>query len=255
MGELDGRKALVTGGSRGIGRAIVYRLASEGADVVINYHSNQKAAEDIASEVIKLGRKAEIIMADVSDQSEAERLATESIAALGNIDILVNNAGIGATAVGRPNVATATPDDFYRLMAAHAFASHDLCRMLVPQMRESTRGDVVMISSIAAQSFGPTGGTYSAAKAAMEAVAYTLAKEERANNIHVNIVAPGLIETDMAEEMVKFQGRVKDSINELADDSPFGRLGYPEDIAGSVAFLCSERASYITNQRITVAGG
>ena len=102
--------------------------------------------------------------------------------------------------------------------------------------------------------FGPTGGTYSAAKAAMEAVAYSLAKEERANNIHVNIVAPGLIETDMAEDMVKFLGRVKDSITELADDSPFGRLGYPEDIAGSVAFLCSERASYITNQRITVAG-
>jgi NAD(P)-dependent dehydrogenase (short-subunit alcohol dehydrogenase family) len=88
----------------------------------------------------------------------------------------------------------------------------------------------------------------------MEAVAYSLAKEERGNNIHVNIVAPGLIETDMAEMMVKFQGRVKDSISELADDSPFGRLGYPEDIAGSVAFLCSERASYITNQRITVAG-
>ncbi len=255
MSEFNGRKALVTGGSRGIGRAIVRRLASDGADVVINYNSNESAANEIAAEVRGLGRHAAIIQADVSVQKEAERLANESIEALGSIDILVNNAGIGATAVGRPHVAESTPEDFERLMAAHAFASHDLCRVLVPQMREADRGDIVMISSIAAQSFGPTGGTYAAAKAAMEALAFSLAKEERGNNIHVNIVAPGLIETDMADMMVKFQGRVTDSIAELADESPFGRLGSPDDIAGAVAFLCSARASYITNQRITVAGG
>ncbi len=254
MGDLDGRVALVTGGSRGIGRGICLRLAEDGADIAINYHSNADAAREVAEEVRALGRRAEIFQADVAEEEDCKRLAQESLAAFGKVDILVNNAGIGATAVGRPHVAEAEPEAFYRLMAAHAFGPFYLCQALVPQMREQPRGDVVMVSSVAAQNFGATGGTYSAAKTAMEALAHTLAKEERQHNIHVNVVAPGLVETDMGLALVKFTRGVE-SMRELDQGQPFGRVGQPADIAAAVAFFCSPRSSYITNQRLTVSGG
>ncbi|MDP2328222.1 MAG: SDR family oxidoreductase [Dehalococcoidia bacterium] len=254
MGDLDGRTALVTGGSRGIGRAISLRLAADGADIAINYHANPDAAAAVAAEVRALGRRAEVYQADVAEEADCARLAEAALHDFGKVEILVNNAGIGATAVGRPHVADSGPDPFERLMAAHAFGPFYLCQALVPQMRTLPRGDVVMISSIAAQGFGATGGTYSAAKAAMEALAYTLAKEERANGIHVNVVAPGLVETDMGLALVKFTRGVQ-SMRELDASQPFGRVGQPEDIANAVAFFCGPRSSYITNQRLTVSGG
>jgi 3-oxoacyl-[acyl-carrier protein] reductase len=254
MGDQDGRVALVTGGSRGIGRGIVLRLAMDGADIAINYNSNDEAANAVADEVRALGRRAEIFKADVAEEDDCRRLAEEVLGAFGKVDILVNNAGIGATAVGRPHVAAAEPEAFYRLMAAHAYGPFYLCQALVPQMRDLPRGDVVMVSSVAAQNFGATGGTYSAAKAAMEALAHTLAKEERQHNIHVNIVAPGLVETDMGLALVQFTRGVQ-SMRELDASQPFGRVGQPADIAAAVAFFCGPRASYITNQRLTVSGG
>ncbi|MCK9486753.1 MAG: SDR family oxidoreductase [Dehalococcoidia bacterium] len=254
MGDLDGRVALVTGGSRGIGRGICLRLAEDGADIAINYHSNADAAREVAEEVRALGRRAETFPADVAVEDDCGRLAAAALEAFGKVDILVNNAGIGATAVGRPHVAEAEPEAFYQLMAAHAFGPFYLSRALVPQMREQPRGDVVMISSVAAQGYGPTGGTYSAAKSAMEALAHTLAKEERQHNIHVNVVAPGLVETDMGLALVKFTRGVQ-SMRELDQGQPFGRVGQPVDIAAAVAFFCGPRSSYITNQRLTVSGG
>ncbi|MGE3961826.1 MAG: SDR family NAD(P)-dependent oxidoreductase [Dehalococcoidia bacterium] len=253
MGDLDGRVALVTGGSRGIGRAICLRLAQDGADIAINYHSNADAAQQVADEVRALGRRAEIYAADVAVEEDCRRLAESALADFGHVDILVNNAGIGATAVGRPLVADSGPEPFERLMAAHAYGPFYLCQSLLPQMRDLDRGDVVMISSVAAQGFGATGGTYSAAKSAMEALAHTLAKEERANNIHVNIVAPGLVETDMGLALVKFTRGVQ-SMRELDASQPFGRVGRPEDIANAVAYFVGPRAAYVTNQRLTVSG-
>jgi len=129
-----------------------------------------------------------------------------------------------------------------------------MCQLLVPQMRERPRGDVVMISSVAAQTHGATGGTYSAAKSALEALAYTLAKEERQHAIRVNVVAPGLVETDMGEALVKFTRGVKD-IHELERSQPFGFLCQPEDIANAVAYLVGDEGRYVTHQRITVSGG
>jgi len=254
MGDLEGRVALVTGGSRGIGRGISVRLAADGADIAINYHSNADAAREVAEEVRALGRRAEIFQADIAEEADCRRLAEETLAAFGKVDILVNNAGIGATAMGRPHVADAEPEAFERLMAAHAYGPFYLAQSLVPQMRDLPRGDVIMISSVAAQGFGATGGTYSAAKAAMEALAHTLAKEEREHNIHVNIVAPGLVETDMGLALVKFTRGVQD-MRELDATQPFGRVGQPADIAAAVAFFCGPRGAYITNQRLTVSGG
>lgn len=253
MGDLDGRVALVTGGSRGIGRGICVRLAEGGADIAINYHSNADAAEEVAAEVRALGRRAEIYQADVAVEEDCRGMASAVLSDFGHVDILVNNAGIGATAVGRPNVADTGPEPFERLMAAHVYGPFYLCQSLVPQMRDLPRGDVVMISSVAAQSFGATGGTYSAAKSAMEALAHTLAKEEREHGIHVNIVAPGLVETDMGLALVKFTRGVE-SMRELDASQPFGRVGRPEDIANAVAFFVGPRGAYITNQRLTVSG-
>ena len=176
------------------------------------------------------------------------------LADFGHIDILVNNAGVGATAVGRPLIADTKPEDFEWLMATHAFGSFYLCQLLVPQMRELERGDVVMISSVAAQGFGATGGTYSATKSAMEVVAFTLAKEERRNGIHVNIVAPGLVDTDMGFKLVEFTQGVED-IRDLDGRMPFDHVCKPEEIATAVAFLVGPDGSYVTNQRIIVSGG
>lgn len=254
MGDLDGRVALVTGGSRGIGRAICLRLAEDGADIAINYNSNADAANAVAEEVGALGRRAEIYQADVAIEEDCRRMAEAAIADFGHVDILVNNAGIGATAVGRPHVADVGPEPFEQLMAAHAYGPFYLCQALVPQMRDRPRGDVVMISSVAAQNFGATGGTYSAAKSAMEALAHTLAKEERQHGIHVNVVAPGLIDTDMGLALVKFTRGVE-SMRDLDATQPFGRVGRPEDIANAVAFFVGPHGSYITNQRLTVSGG
>jgi 3-oxoacyl-[acyl-carrier protein] reductase len=253
MGDLDGRVALVTGGSRGIGRAISLRLAQDGADIAINYHSHREAAEEVAAEVRALGRRAEIYAADVASEDACHVMAEAALRDFGFVDILVNNAGIGATAVGRPHVADTDPEPFERLMAAHAYGPFYLCQALVPQMREQVRGDVVMISSVAVQNFGATGGTYSAAKAAMEALAHTLAKEERMHNIHVNIIRPGLVETDMGLALVKFTRGVQ-SMRELDATQPFGRVGRPEDIANAAAFFVGPRGSYVTNQHLTVSG-
>jgi NAD(P)-dependent dehydrogenase (short-subunit alcohol dehydrogenase family) len=254
MGELDGRVALVTGGSRGIGAGIVRTLAEAGADVAINYHSNAAAASAVAEAVQAAGRRALLLQGDVASHDDCERMCAEALEEFGFVDILVNNAGIGATAVGRPLVAETDPADYMRLMSTHAYGSFSMSQLLVPQMRERERGDVIMISSVATSGFGATGGTYSSAKAALEALAYTLAKEERANGIRVNIVAPGLVETDMGEALVQFTRGVE-SIDELAANQPFGFLCQPEDIANAVLYLVSNRGRYVTNQRIAVSGG
>ena len=154
MADLQGRVALVTGGSRGIGRAISLQLARAGADVAVNYASNADAANAAVEEIRGLGRKAGAYQADVAD-FEACRSMTERVAAdLGRVDILVNNAGIGSAAIGRPSVVDAPLADLHRLMNANLWGALHMVQLVVPQMREADRGNVIMISSVAAQSFG-----------------------------------------------------------------------------------------------------
>lgn len=253
MGKLEGRTALVTGGSRGIGRAIVLRFASEGADVAINYASSREAAEEVAAEVTSLGRKAAIYQADVADPAACERMCESAIADFGQIDILINNAGIGSSAVDRPTVTGATLAQWELLIGANLWGPIYMCRAMVPHMRSAPRSDVIMISSIAAQSMGPKMGLYSVGKAGMEALAHTLAKEEKGNMMRVNIVAPGLVDTDMGRKLVSLLPGSND-MRELDENSPFGFVCTPQDIAATVAHLCSEDGRYITNQRITVSG-
>src|SRR5215213_925394 len=194
MAGFEGRIALVTGGSRGIGAAIAVTLAERGADVAINYHNNREAADQVAERVRAFGRTAGVYQADVSNWEACERMAEAVSRDLGPVGILVNNAGIGSVAVGQPPIAEMTDADLQWLLDAHIFGPLHCCRLFLPGMRALDRGDVIMISSIAAQSLGPRMGVYSIAKSGMEAMAATLAKEERQHGIRVNIVAPGLVE-------------------------------------------------------------
>ena len=254
MARLQGRVAFITGGGRGIGRAIALRFAAEGADVAINYAGNREAADAVAAEVRAHGRRAVTYQANVGDVAAVNSMCTQAIADFGQIDILINNAGLGSSAVNRPTIIDATLEQYELLFGANLWGPIHMCRALVPHMRRASRSDVIMVSSVAAQSMGPRMGLYSIGKAGMEALAHTLAKEERAHNMRVNIVAPGLVDTDMGRKLL---GLLTGSDDMRARDSqsPFGHVCTPDDIAGTVTWLCSEDGRYVTNERITVSGG
>lgn len=254
LADLDGRVALVTGGSRGIGAGIVLAMAEAGAAVALNYNQNREAAGQVAEAARKTGGRVELYQADITDEAACKQMAEAAVRDFGKVDILVNNAGIGSTAVGRPAVVDTDPGDMLKLFQHHVMGPLYLIRALVPQMRALDRGDVIVISSQAAQNLGARSGTYNVAKVGMEALAHTLAKEERQHGIRVNIIAPGLVDTDMGLALMNFTAGVE-SLRQLDARSPFGFVCQPSDIANAVVFLCSERGRYITNERITVNGG
>jgi len=254
MAGLEGRTALVTGGSRGIGRAICLRLANDGADVAINYANNSEAANAVAEEVRALGRHAEVYQADVADEAAVNAMSEQAIKDFGQISILVNNAGIGSSAVDRPTITEATRAQWELLLGANLWGPIHMCRALVPHMRAADRSDVIMISSVASLNMGPRMGLYSVGKVGAEALAHTLAKEEREHGMRVNIVAPGLVDTDMGRKLISLLPG-PDDMRERDASSPFGFVCTPADIAAEVAHLVSEDARYVTNQRIYVNGG
>ena len=253
MGKLEGRTALVTGGSRGIGRAIALRFASEGARVGVNYTSNADAAREVVDVIEGGGGVAHAYQADVADEAACTAMVEAAIADFGQVDALINNAGLGSAAIKRPTIADATNEQWSRLLNVNVWGPIYLCRALVPHMRQADRSDVIMISSIAAQQLNPGFGVYSVSKAALEAMAHTLAREEKANGMRVNMIAPGLVDTDMGLKIVQAVG-VAEDIRQVDAQSPFGFVCAPEDIAATVAHLCSEDGRYITNQRITISG-
>jgi NAD(P)-dependent dehydrogenase (short-subunit alcohol dehydrogenase family) len=251
MGALDGRTALVTGGGRGIGAAISVALAAEGADVAINYAKRSGHAEEVAAAIRAGGRRAEIFQADVSDYAACEAMAAQAREQLGPISILVNNAGIASRGY---TVAEGEPAEMERVLRTHAFGSWYMAHLLIPQMRELERGDVVQITSAATAGLQANGSPYNMAKAAQEAFAHTLAKEEMPNGIHVNVVAPGLVDTEMGFRLMRATRGVE-SLREIDDESAFGHVCTPEEIASVVVFLCGPGASYVSSQRIYVSGG
>ena len=251
MTDLSGRTALVTGGGRGIGAAIVRAFAQAGADVAINYTRDADAANALAEEVRALGRRAETYQANIGDYEQCEAMAESALSDLGAIGILVNNAGIASRG---NSVVDTDPAEMRRVVETHAFGSFYMSQLLIPKMRDLDRGDVVMISSGATAGLSGRGSPYNMGKTAMEALAFTLAKEERTNGIRVNIVAPGLVETEMGRRLVRATQGVED-IRELDASSPFGRVCQPEDIANAVLYLVGPEGSYVTNQRIYVNGG
>ena len=254
VGQFSGRVALVTGGGRGIGRAISERLAAEGAAVAVNYRRDDAAASETVEAIDAAGGVAQAHAASVEDADAMAAMVEQVTADLGPVDLLVCNAGIASR--GNP-VADTDPAELIRVLHTHAVGAHHACRLVLPGMRQASRGDIVMISSVAAHSHGANGAPYSMGKAAIESLAYTLAKEELAHGIHVNIVAPGLVETDMGVRLARavYAKRDMDDLRELDADFPFGRVCQPADVADVVVYLCSDGAGYLTGQRIVVDGG
>lgn len=249
--SLSGRVALVTGGGRGVGRAISLALAEDGADVAINYRKDIDSALEIVAEIEKLGCRARAYQASVDDLDQIATMVEMIKDELGPVGILVNNAGIASRG---QSVADTDPAELQRVMAIHALGPHYLSKLVIPAMRELDRGDIIMISSVATRSLGAFGAPYNMGKTAMEALAYTLAKEERPSGIRVNIVAPGLVETEMGRRLMAATAGVKD-LRELDATMPFGRVCQPEDVANVVRYLVSERNSYLTGERIYCDGG
>jgi NAD(P)-dependent dehydrogenase (short-subunit alcohol dehydrogenase family) len=203
--------------------------------------------------VTNLGRRAQIYQADVADEAASARMCDQAIEDFGQIDILVNNAGLGSAAINRPSIAEASNDQWAKLLNVNLWGPIFLCRKLVPHMRAAARSDIVMISSIAAQSLNPGYGVYAVSKAALEALAHTLAREEKAHGMRVNIIAPGLVDTDMGRRIVEVTSGGA-NIGDVEANLPFGFVCTPDDIAATALHLCSEGGRYITNQRITVSG-
>lgn len=249
--SLHDRIALVTGGSRGIGRAIALALAEDGADVALSYRRDEAAAAETVSSIEGLGRRASAYAASMDHRPDLEALAKNVATDLGTPTILVHNAGIASRG---QTVEETDPTELERVMAVHALGPHHLSKLLIPGMRGRERADIVFVSSVATLAYAARGAPYSMAKAAMEALAYTLARELQGDGVRVNVVAPGLVETEMGRRLVRARQGIED-LRELDAAMPFGRVCQPEEVAGVVRFLVSEGAAYVSGQKINVHGG
>jgi NAD(P)-dependent dehydrogenase (short-subunit alcohol dehydrogenase family) len=245
------RVALVTGGGRGIGRAIAIGLAQDGLDVAVSYRRDSSSADETVAEIEALGCAGLAVQADVSIPEDNERTVAEVVDRFGRFDVVVSNGGIASR--GRAVVDT-DPAELLRVVSTHALGPHHLCSVAIPHLAKNERADIVMISSVATISNGANGAPYNMGKAALEALAFTLAKEVRDAGIRVNIVAPGLVETEMGRRLVKGAAGI-DDITTLSEVMPFGRVCQPEDIAGAVRFFVSDNAGYVTGEKLNVWGG
>lgn len=244
---LADRVALVTGGSRGIGRAVVALLASSGTHVVVNYVRDEEAALDTCRMARTHGIKALAIQADVSRVNDAERLLQQTVEHLGRLDFLICNAGIWK---GAP--VESIPEDLWdKTLDINLKGTWSVCRAAVPLMKQQHFGRIVIVSSTAGQRGEANYSNYAASKGAQISFTKSLATELGAFGINVNCVAPGWVETEMSAEALS-DPRALESIKKSI---PLGRVAMPEDIAGPIVFLCTEWAAHITGEVLSVNGG
>lgn len=244
MGNLLKNKvAIVTGGTRGIGRAIVFELMQNGAKVIFTYLKSDESAGIILDEIKELKGEAEAIKADVRSYDEAKRVVEEAINKFGKIDILVNNAGITKDKA----LMMMEPSEWLDVINTNLTGYFNMAKACIVTMMKQKSGNIINISSIAGVVGMPRQVNYSSAKAGELGLTKSLAKEAALYGIRVNAVAPGFIETDMTKDL-----KQKD---ELIKMIPFGRFGKPEEIAKVVTFLASEKSGYITGQVLKVDGG
>lgn len=244
---LADRVALVTGGSRGIGKAVVALLASHGAHVAVNYVKDEEAAAATADWARAQGVKAEAIQADVSKLKEAERLVRQTVESFGRVDALICNAGIWE---GGP-VESVSEELWDKTIDINLKGTWSVCRAAVPLMKKQRYGRIVIVSSTAGQRGEANVSNYAASKGGQISFAKSLASELGTFGINVNCVAPGWVKTDMTERDLA-DGAELESINKTI---PLGRVATPEEIAGPIVFLCTEWAAHITGEVLNVNGG
>lgn len=245
--KLEGKKAIVTGGSRGIGKAIALMYAQEGADVLVNYHSNDAAARETVAEIEKLGRRGIAIAADVADYKSAQNMVDECVKQLGGVDIVVNNAGVSKPSM----LLKMTEEDWDSIIDIHLKAAFNTTQAAGRYMKEKNYGRIINVISTAGI-FGTIGQiNYASAKAGIIGFTKSAARELGRYNITVNVICPGITKTEMTgklqtdEKLRKiYEGRIQ-----------LGRFAEPEEIAPAFVFLASGDASYITGQVLGVDGG
>jgi 3-oxoacyl-[acyl-carrier protein] reductase len=245
--KLEGKVAIVTGASKGIGASIAKHMALEGASVVVNYASSKEGADAVVAEIEKAGGKAIAVKADVSKKAEIERLFAQAKKSFGQLDILVNNAGRYEFAP----LEAVTEDHFHKLFDLNVLG-------LILSAQEAVKhfgpdgGNIINISSIVATLAPPNGAVYSATKAAVDAVTKSLAKELGPKQIRVNSINPGMVETEGVIAAGMSEG---DFRNKIEADTPLGRIGQPQDIATAAVFFASSDSSWITGETLVIAGG
>ena len=245
MFDLAGKIAIVTGGSRGIGRATSIALAQAGALVLVNYRSNEAAARETVRVIEEASGQAELVPFDVADPDSVERSIKEAVTRHGRIDILVNNAGISIDQL----LLRVSAKDLAMTWATNVNGAVYCAKACIRPMMKNRWGRIINLSSVVAESGNAGQAVYASSKAALLGLTRSLAREYASRGITVNAVSPGFIETDMTADLPEAarQG--------IVDQTPLGRIGRPEEVAAAVVFLASEEAGYITGQVVRVNGG
>jgi 3-oxoacyl-[acyl-carrier protein] reductase len=246
MRKLEGKIALITGASRGIGRGIALEFAREGAHIVVNYRRDAAAAETTVQAIEDLGCAALPLQADVGDWPAVQHLVAAALDHFGHLDIVVANSGVASRVAP---VWEFDVEHWHKVINTNLHGVFYTCRATVGHLVERQSGSVILISSIGADACGPMGAPYYVAKAGVNALTKSLAKECASAGVRVNCIAPGLVMSDMGERMVKFYG------DALVSSIPLGRPGQPEDIGKAAVYLASDDASFVTGKILRVDGG
>jgi 3-oxoacyl-[acyl-carrier protein] reductase len=244
--SLSGKNAVVTGGSRGIGRAIAIGLAEAGANVALTYRERHSEADDVAREIEKFGRKAVALQMNVTDRSSIEVAAKDAKGALGAISILVNNAGINKPT----DFDKITDTDWDDILSTNLKGPYICAQVFLPLLAETKNGSIVHIGSVSGQYGGPRTAHYAASKAGLISLAQVIARFGAQHGVRSNVVAAGLIASEMAAA-----GMAAASVQKAAEGIVLKRMGTPQEVADAVTFLASDASSYITAQTLNVNGG
>ncbi len=245
MIDLSGKSAVVTGGSRGIGRAIVLQLAEQGADVAFSFRGNAEAAAEVVEQVKQKGRKALSVQGDASDPTSADALVKAALDAFGKVDILVNNAGITRDDL----IMRMSPDDFRDVLETNLFGAFYAIKAVTRPMLKAKSGRIVNITSVSGQAGQMGQANYSSAKAGLIGLTKATARELASRGITCNAIAPGMVDTELTSGL-------SDDLKAMAiERTPLARFGTTEEIAYAVAFLASDEAAFITGQVLAVDGG